>query len=306
VIGIDIGGANLKVVDERGAAIHYCPLWQGAPIADLLSPYANREAAVVMSGELADCFRSKGEGISFIVDQVRKIFPKARFYGTDGCFHDGPDASLAAANWLASADWVRQTLPDAVLVDIGSTTTDIIPLDDFQTLIGLTDLRRLQKGLLLYTGMLRTTLQAIVRSVEVNGIPTPVSSEHFAQSGDVHLVLGHITPAEYTCDTPDRGLRSVEGALRRIARVVCCDLDEIGEPGARSIAQQCWEAQRDEVVRAVRRIAQDKRPVAIAGIGASIFASAIKGQSLSSVIGTDTEALPAAAVRELALNTDRR
>ena len=40
MIGIDIGGANLKVVDDAGVHIHYCPLWQGAPLADLLKPYA--------------------------------------------------------------------------------------------------------------------------------------------------------------------------------------------------------------------------------------------------------------------------
>jgi probable H4MPT-linked C1 transfer pathway protein len=305
VIGIDVGGANLKVADARGSAVHYCPLWTGAPIADLLRPYAGEEAAVVMSGELADCFASKAEGVAFIVGEVRSVFPEARFYGTDGRFHDGPDPALAAANWLASADWLRSAHPEAVLLDVGSTTADIVPLGSFDRLLGLTDLRRLQQGYLLYTGMLRTTVPAIIRSVELGGVRTPLASEHFAQSGDVHLALGHIGPDDYTCDAPDRGPRSREGALRRLARVVCADLDEIGETAALSIAEQVWAAQRDEVGKAVEAAvaAADAGEVVAAGIGAPTIAPAVGGRELSAAVA---DALPAHAVRALALRGDAR
>src|SRR5512137_2092355 len=104
MIGIDVGGANLKVVDNTGVHIHYCPLWERAPLTNLLLQYAGEErdqAAVAMSGELADCFGNKQEGISFIVAAVRKVFPRARFYGTDATFHDHAVPELAAANWLA-------------------------------------------------------------------------------------------------------------------------------------------------------------------------------------------------------------
>ncbi|HJK68070.1 MAG TPA: H4MPT-linked C1 transfer pathway protein, partial [Methanocorpusculum sp.] len=70
MIGIDVGGANLKVVDEEGVHIHYCPLWRESNLAEILAEYKGADAAVVMSGELADSFFNKAEGIAYIVGAV--------------------------------------------------------------------------------------------------------------------------------------------------------------------------------------------------------------------------------------------
>jgi len=308
MIGIDVGGANLKVVDENGVHIHYCPLWTGAPVTELLRGYASgfdADAAVVMSGELADCFENKLQGIGFIVNAVREVFPAARFYGTDARFHDSPGPSLAAANWLASADFLREKYPDAVLLDIGSTTADIIPLADFPALLCLTDLARLRKGYLVYTGMQRTPVATLISSLNLGGIVTPVSTEYFATSADVHLVLGHISPDEYTCDTPDHKEKTIEASLRRLARVVCADLAEIGNDGAMQIAWAFWDRQRAIVGDSVRRVAKESgaSSVILAGIGASLFAREYRGINLVEELGPAADALPACAVREIALRT---
>ncbi|MGE5832695.1 MAG: hydantoinase/oxoprolinase family protein, partial [Methanomicrobiales archaeon] len=225
MIGIDVGGANLKMVDEKKVTIRYCPLWEKAPLADLLRAYRDTHpdprAAVVMSGELADCFASKMEGIRCIVAAVLKVYPEAFFYGTDALFHREEVPQLAAANWLAAADYLRMSFPGSVLLDVGSTTTDIIPLPLFPRLLGLTDLDRLQRGYLLYTGLLRTSVATQIPSVTLEGVRTPTCAEHFAIAADAHLVLGHISPRAYSCDTPDRGQKNVAAALRRLARVVC-------------------------------------------------------------------------------------
>jgi len=308
MIGIDVGGANLKVVDENGVHIHYCPLWSGAPLTDLLRPYASGRdtpAAVVMSGELADCFGNKLQGIGSIVDAVRQVFPAALFYGTDAAFHNGPVPALAAANWLASADFLREKYPDAVLLDVGSTTADIIPLSRFPALLGLSDLARLQKGYLVYTGMLRTPVATLLSSVNLDGTETPVSTEYFATSADVHLVLGHIAADEYSCDAPDRGEKTPAASLRRLARVVCADLEEIGNDGAMQIAEAFWDRQRALVCDTVRRVADERSAtsVVVAGIGAALFARECGGINLAQDLGPAAAALPAHAVREVALRT---
>ncbi len=306
MIGIDVGGANLKIVDDQGVHIHYCPLWEGAPVTAVLDRYVTNPgepAAVVMSGELADCFLSKGEGISFIVNAVKKAFPDARFYGTDGLFHSSAVPQLAAANWLASADFLREEYPDAVLLDIGSTTADIIPLNRFASLRGLTDLQRLQNGYLVYTGLLRGNIATLLRSVLLGGVDTPVSSEYFASAADAHLVLGHITPSQYTCDTPDKNEKTETASHLRLARVVCADIDEIGESGARQIAGQFWDIQRELIRNQVGNVMEASCSTSLltAGTGASLFARELGGTDLSGRIGKAADALPAYAVREVAL-----
>jgi probable H4MPT-linked C1 transfer pathway protein len=306
MIGIDVGGANLKVVDDTGPHLHYCPLWEGAPLTTLLNQYVTAPddpVAVVMSGELADCFESKMEGISFIVNAVRTAFHSARFYGTDGQFHDYAVPQLAAANWLASADYLRAEYPDAVLLDIGSTTADIIPLMRFESMKGLTDLLRLQNGYLIYTGMLRGSIATLLHSVTLDRVQTPVSSEYFAISADAHLVLGHITPAQYSCDTPDKKEKTKKAALRRLARVVCGDLDEIGTDGAYQIAEQFWDKQRGLICDRVQRVAAQfaAREIIVGGIGAHLFSRELDGIDLTKKLGSCADALPAFSVREVAL-----
>jgi len=305
MIGIDVGGANTKIVDGEGVHIHYCPLWEKTPLVPLLSEYRTRPdspAAVVMSGELADCFFDKAEGILFIVRAIHEVFPRAVFYGTDAEFHTTAVPQLAAANWLASADYLRTSFPGAVLVDVGSTTTDIIPLSRFDDLKGLTDLQRLQKGYLLYTGMLRTSIPTLLRIVVLDGIPTPLSTEFFAVSADAHLMLGHITAEQYSCDTPDHQEKTRTAALRRLARVVCADLDEIGTEGALRIAEQFWDVQRALVCDKVRKVmaASGANIVVTAGIGSSLFAQELCGIDLSEELGDAADALPAFSVREVA------
>jgi len=308
MIGIDVGGANLKIINESGAHIHYCPLWEHAPITSLLEQYItvpDEPAAVVMSGELADSFSDKMEGISFIVDSVRKAFPRACFYGMDAKFHNRAVPQLAAANWLASAAYLKEQYPDAVLLDIGSTTADIIPLAFFEKLPGLTDLQRLQEGYLLYTGMLRGNVATLLQSVRINGMKTPVSSEFFAISADAHIVLDHISADQYSCDTPDKKEKTKSASMRRLARVVCADLEEIGKAGAMQVAEQFWDTQRNLICKQVKTVAaaSHARQIIVAGIGSGIFSLELKGIDLTKILGPVADALPAHAVRELALST---
>jgi probable H4MPT-linked C1 transfer pathway protein len=304
MIGIDVGGANVKIADDSGIHVIYAPLWTGQKIAELLEPFRRegKQAAVVMSGELADCFQTKMDGIGWIMQEVRKVFPEAVFFGTDGRFHTRPDPSLAAANWLASAVLLEKTHGGQVFLDMGSTTTDIIPLHNVRDLHGYTDIQRLREGFLVYTGMLRTNIATQINRVVIGGMPTPLAREYFACSADAHLVLGHISPEEYTVPPPDGCEKTLDGAMRRLARCACADIDEIGRAGCTAIAREFWESQRSEVTRRLKDAEKRGCPDGIitAGIGGRLFASYPGNTSLDREFGSYADGFPAFAVRELA------
>ena len=188
ILGWDVGGANIKAArigdDQRpGPAVveRPFPLWREPHrLPVVLSEVADRigharTMALTMTAELADCFATKREGVAFVIDAFRAVFPASElwFYGVDGRFRSAEEArqhprQVAAANWMASATLVARTFPDALLVDVGSTTTDIIPIVVGRSVSrGRTDTSRLRTGELVYTGSLRTPVCAIVRSVPV-------------------------------------------------------------------------------------------------------------------------------------------
>lgn len=306
MIGVDIGGANLKIVDEMGTHIHYCPLWKETPIREILRGYSGADnAVVVMSGELADCFSSKREGIEFIVTAVKDVFPHARFYGTDGHFHEKPVPELAAANWLVMADVLKDRYPNALLIDMGSTTTDIIPLNAWENLKQQTDYTRLRAGLLVYYGLLRTPVSSLLRSVILDGYSVRVSTEFFACSGDAHLLLKMITPEEYTTATPDSRSPSWEDSLRRMARMVCADPEEIGDEQVIQIARAYVEEEEALITRCVDEAFHRYHCEGIitAGIGSHLLSCWLPAVDLNNEMGPFSDAMPAWAVREAALRT---
>lgn len=263
IIGIDIGGANTKVASADGkiTEIHYIPLWKNTALPRLLSDIAERtkpeRVGVVMTGELADCFESKIEGIRFICDAADGAFSEGGseiFYLNNRCeFVDSYDASLAAANWAASAGLLAQDY-DCVFVDVGSTTTDIIPIAGGVARAGGTDFERLGRDELIYSGVLRTNVATLLDRIVLDGALCRVSSELFAITGDVYRVLGMIEESDYTCETPDHAGTTVEESIRRIARVVCADTDEISEYAVYEIAEQVREAQVRELGGAINAV----------------------------------------------------
>lgn len=304
MIGIDIGGANLKVVDEHGAHIHYCPLWKETSVREILQEYSSADnAAVVMSGELADCFSSKQEGINFLYDAVRNVFPNAKFYGIDGKFHTKPVSQIAAANWLVMADVLRFKYPDCLLVDMGSTTTDIIPLNAWEILKEQTDFIRLKTGMLLYYGLLRTPVSSLIRRVSPDGNDILLSTEYFACSGDAHLLMEMITSDMYTTATPDSCSTSWDHCLRRMARMVCADVHEVGEDLVLQIAREYVNEEIKLITNAVSPIMKKYGCVRIltVGIGSKLLASCLNAHDLASEMGTLSDAMPAWAVREAGL-----
>lgn len=302
-IGWDIGGVTTKAArlvyhgGEIGpvrAADRYFEIWRDRErlpkvLRGISKGFGRTDAmAVTMTAELSDVFPTKADGVRYIVRCVRRAFPDLPTYGLDnrGGFVDlrrtvKDPYSLAATNWLAAATLLARFRPNCLLVDIGSTTTDIIPILDGRVVArGRSDTDRLLVGELVYTGVLRTPVSAITAALPVRRRLCPVATEYFAISADVYRILGQLEPRNYCCPTPD-GRGTDQGAARqRLARVVCADAESLSERDVIRMARYVHQKQRAQVVEAMRRVARRLRrrvlPVITAGLGSFLVRDAAR------------------------------
>jgi probable H4MPT-linked C1 transfer pathway protein len=307
VLGLDVGGANLKAVHTDGTA-RTTPfaLWKRpaelpAALAELIHAMPGADQlAVTMTGELCDCFESKRQGVAAILDAVTAAAAglPVSVWRTDGRFvppADAKDAYLltASANWHALATWAGRLAPDgpALLVDIGSTTTDIIPLLDGKPAAkGKTDPERLRNSELVYFGVRRTPLALFMRG---DG-----AAELFATTLDLFLLLGWHDEGVHDCDTADGRPATRANAHIRLARMLCADLETCTEQERKDwtniMLLRVLSDLSYAVVKVARTLPAPPQTAIIAGSGEKLarkvleFQSAFplgKGVSLSNVLG---------------------
>ena len=288
-LGIDIGGANLKLADGEGhAETAPFPLWQqkdelaGAVRRLIGGMPAHVDLAVTMTGELADCFATKAEGVESIVRAVEEAADGRGIsvYTTMGTFVLPEEAverpmKVASANWHALATFTGRYVPDGpgLAIDVGSTTTDLIPLiDGCAANVGQTDPERLASGELVYTGVRRTPVCAITASGPWREHrQVPLAAELFATSWDVYLTLGDMVEGPAHAETADGRPATREAARSRLARMVCADESMFDADDARQFALAVEKAQLGKLgvaaQQVLRRMPAAPRRIVISGAG---------------------------------------
>jgi probable H4MPT-linked C1 transfer pathway protein len=332
ICGWDIGGVNTKVACVTGGSLvaaYARPFeLQRAPdtlvtvlreLAAEIGADGQARHAVTMTAELSQMFRTKREGVAFVLDALERAFPggSIRVFTVDGRFLDCGIArtcplDVAAANWAATATLAARFHPNTVLVDVGTTTTDIIPIVEGRVAaIGRMDPDRLASGELVYAGAVRTPVEALVRAVPYRDGVAQVSAEAFALTGDVHAWRGDLAAADYTWPTPDGRPATHEFCGERLARVICADREMLTAEDVSAIAGAVADAQARSVGEAIRRVAARQptlRTALVTGIGAFIAARAASDAGmdvtyLSADLGQDGgRCAPAAAVALLLEN----
>jgi len=287
-MAIDIGGANLKAADgEKIAFIQPFALWQHPEqLADALRGLIAQvprvdHIAVTMTGELADCFVTKAQGVQFILDSATAAADgrHLRIYMTNGLLVS-PRIALrqpllaAASNWHALARFAGRYAPKGcgLVIDIGSTTTDLIPLiDGTPVTMGHTDPNRMLSGELVYTGVERTPLCAVVHSLPWRGRKCPVAHELFATTWDVYLTLGDLPEEPSRDNTADRRPATKDTAWDRLARSICADREMFSQADAQLAAEGVADAQLARITKAaihvIQRLPSQPVTVVIAGRG---------------------------------------
>jgi (4-(4-[2-(gamma-L-glutamylamino)ethyl]phenoxymethyl)furan-2-yl)methanamine synthase len=244
VLGWDVGGAHLKAcLLQDGAVVDVaqwaCPLWQGQHhLTQALDEARARwplalhaPQAVTMTGEMTDLFADREDGVQRISQALAKALP-----GPVHVYAGGPHtfvpaseagerwADIASANWRATAHHVAASLGNGVLIDIGSTTTDLIALRDGTVPTpSRSDRDRLASGELVYHGVVRTPLCALAPQMPLQGKLLNVMNEWFATTADVYRLTGELDPAHDLYPAADNGAKDRPATQARLARMLGCD-----------------------------------------------------------------------------------
>ena len=295
-IGWDIGGAHLKLacVTTAGkvmmAAQLPMPLWQGIHLleqslaqARQLLPKAPAIHSITTTAELVDIFSDRRSGISTLVRKISGAMNHGdiRFYaGRAGwappLVADQHAGDIASANWHATAAYVAGMVGNGILIDIGSTTTDIIMFDKGQVRYhGYSDYERLSSCELVYTGIVRTPVMAVTDKVPILGKWQPLTAELFATMADVYRLTGELQGQEDMHNTSDGRGKSLVDSARRLARMVGTDLDDQDSPACwQSVARYIAGAQLDRIDQALQVVLsrqQGRADSVLVGAGAGRF-----------------------------------
>ena len=303
IIGWDIGGAHLKAsrVSATGAVIDAmqvpCALWRGMDELDrafdqvLAKQKDIRQHVVTMTGEMVDFFPDRASGVKAIAEFVANLLGGAnvRFYKGDGEFVMLDQvctyaAQIASANWRATAECVALKISDGLLVDMGSTTTDIIPIVAHRVRNqGHNDATRLVTEELVYTGLTRTPLMAMAERVPFAGETVPLVAEYFATMADVYRLAGELQECDDQHPAADNGEKTSSASATRLARML--GRDHASAPMADWRALACWFRARQfaRLSAACERVATAANlPLSATIVGAGV------GQFLLREIATKT------------------
>lgn len=290
VLGWDIGGAHLKVaaVDHKGRVVRVaqlpCPLWQGLENLDraissaLVSMPDAALHAVTMTGELTDLFRNRSEGVKAILARFARhvAVTRTRIYaGREGFLTPASAArktdTVASANWAASAQLVASRVPDALFVDIGSTTTDLVPIrDGMLDVRAFSDAERLACEELVYTGVVRTPVMALANRILFDGQWIPAMAEYFATTADVYRLTGELPRDADQLPAADNGGKTVRDSARRLARMIGRDLESAPMGKWKQCARDLAILQLVQIRHACKRVMPrtiDESPLVGAGTG---------------------------------------
>lgn len=309
-IGLDVGGAHLKLAridDGHLTSVRQiaCPLWQGLDRLDVAlreagTLIANAETfSITMTAELTEIFESREAGVQAIIDRLQdrlrgdlRIYMGLKGFASPQIARKDPP-SVASANFLATAALISRRRAATLLIDMGSTTTDIIACD---RPLGLTDAERLQTGELVYTGFTRTPVPSVTTRAPLAGQWQGLASDAFATMADVRRILATLPDDVDHHSTADGRGKSQHESLARFARGFGRDGDmrhiEIWQAAAAYVEERQLRAVHDGALQVLSRPGTRIESVVVAGIGAPAASQIAARLGLPSISFGDLIAAP--------------
>lgn len=294
ILGWDIGGAHVKaaLLNSDGEVVcvlqQPCPLWKGLvyleqAIDKILSALPGQCAwhAVTMTGELVDCFASREQGVMAIVQTLQAklghvqidVFAGSQCFIAASNIHVSDVMSIASANWIASAQLAAKRQAQALFVDIGSTTTDILLIENHTLHAqGLTDYERLVSGELVYTGIVRTAVMAVAQRAMFNGKDMGLMAEYFATMADVYRLTGDLQEQHDQSETADGAEKTAEASAIRLSRMTGYEFNaedwQLWRAFAHTLKQQQLANIKQACIQQLQRSMQPEQTCIVgAGVG---------------------------------------
>jgi len=288
--GWDLGGANLKLAQAKDGRITAVTQIPCPRLADpkkfnqaldeaLKTGAAGGRHAVTMTGELSDVFPSRAIGVAYLVGLMGKATgADTLFYSLrDGLIGAGAVRAawqdVASANWHASASFAAAREPQGLFVDVGTTTTDLIPLKDGKPCaIGRNDGERMTEGELIYAGVVRTPVMAVAQEAPFKGRMQGIAGERFATMADVYRMTGELPEGADPYPAADERGKSLDESASRLARMLGRDADEAEPIAWQALAHFLGRRQLDRIeadarVLSARETLRSDAPVIGAGCG---------------------------------------
>ena len=269
-LGIDIGGAHLKIVGlnfKKEIIIvtkKKCPIWKGINYLDReieeLNQLGNKNTicGITMTAELCDNFKGRKDGVKKIINSTKNLNFKKLFFTNDeyNQFKKKPNHSeVSSMNWLATAKFVSKKINNGLIIDFGSTTTDLILIENKKIKNKYyNDLDRIINSELIYSGFTRTPLAGIANEVKYNNRKYSLIPEFFSNTADMYRIIQNSSENLDLYNTADGRSKSKKNSYKRVARNFGFDLDRSNKKLVLNLCKLLSNYQLKKILLSVKKI----------------------------------------------------
>lgn len=184
-------------------------------------------------------------------------------------------------NWCITRAFIKANCDkDCLLIDCGSSSTDIVPINLKKSNENYAIHERILKNELLYLGMRRTIVQTITNNVLINSNYINVVGEPTTTIGDINYILGYINKEEYSIGTNILTEHILnEKAYFNIARLLCGDLNTFDEKTLKEICKYISSKTVEKIKDAIENVIRDNFDhipyIVVCGIGSDFIKSKV-------------------------------
>ena len=299
-LGIDIGGAHLKVVgvNTRNKVVfvdyEICTIWEGieklqAKFRNINSIIKNNsvKCGITMSGEMCDNFINRLRGAKTLIKECNNLkFDNFFYVSSKEVFTKKPIyKQLISLNWHSIGRFLENKIQSCIAVDFGSTTTDFICIKNKKIVNKFSDdYSRINNAELLYTGFTRTPIFGVANQIDYKKEKIKIIPEFFSNTSDVYRVLGKLDKKIDLDNTADKSKKNIKQSLIRLSRSFGFDYKSKNLKKLKVLSQQISTIQLNQIFQITlelqKKFLLKNQPVVISGIGQDVLYNYLKKKKI--------------------------